>query len=117
MARIRLVVSDEQKQRWSEAVEDDPEFDTVSDLIRKSVEKRLKQDSQVEEETDLDPVLDELDSMERQLYDLQNAVKVLQTDTPTRTEMEEILEWYSDAIVSDVPVEVINRLEDERGFV
>ena len=114
MARVRLVVSDEQKQRWSKAVQNDPSADSLSDLIRDAVESHIARDpDDHDEEAELDPVLDELDELDKRLYDLQNALRSLQQDTPTRTEMERLHTDTIDELRSDIPVSLLKMLEDE----
>ena len=44
MTRTPAVVSDEQKQRWGEFADDDPRVDSISDLVRTSVEKCIATD-------------------------------------------------------------------------
>jgi len=107
MSRVRLVVSDEQKQRWSKAVDEDPAADSLSDLIRDAVEAHIARDPEDEtEDLELDPVLDELDKVQTQLYNLENSLRTFRQDTPTEDDTERLIEYYvsgvSDQIVSEI---------------
>jgi dGTP triphosphohydrolase len=107
MSRVRLVVSDEQKQRWSQAVEDDPAADTLSDLIRDAVEAHIARDPEDKaEDLELDPVLDELDEIQTKLYNLENSLRTFRQDTPTEDDIERLIEYYVSGVTEDIAYEI-----------
>ncbi|WP_280536618.1 hypothetical protein [Halopenitus sp. POP-27] len=44
--QINIAVNSERKERWNEAVAEDPRFSTMSDLIRISVEREISSENQ-----------------------------------------------------------------------
>jgi hypothetical protein len=83
--RVNLVVAPEQKERWDNAVEESPEYSSLSDLIRRSVAHELSDESgaattpqeppqpaQIEAHAEtLEEVTDTLTRMENTLTDLE----------------------------------------------
>ncbi|SEL49881.1 hypothetical protein SAMN04488691_105110 [Haloferax larsenii] len=93
MPRIPVVVDDSKKRRWSEFVEDNPEFDSVSDLVRKAVERQINGANNHDAISDqqITQVNANLDSVASRLTDLETQVKALRTETMTHSEYESFI--------------------------
>jgi Arc/MetJ-type ribon-helix-helix transcriptional regulator len=96
MPRIQTVVSDEQKERWSEYVENNPEYDSVSDLIRSSVEHEISTEGNGTggNPEEINDILQGIDSLEAQLAQTEDQIKALRTENMEKDDFADFI--YSD---------------------
>jgi predicted mannosyl-3-phosphoglycerate phosphatase (HAD superfamily) len=94
MPRLQVVVSEEQKERWNGFAEDEPGMDSVSDLIRTSVERHMSTEDSEGDELNtevVDEIVTSLDKLERQVSDVKKEVKTVGYDNVEEDEIEEIV--------------------------
>ncbi|WP_255167113.1 hypothetical protein [Natrononativus amylolyticus] len=93
MAYVQLVVSDEQKARWSEYVDEQPAVDSISDLIRTAVEGHMARDDD-SDPSDLNTQVigGELDEIESRLATIEDKVDLLRLENVEEDELEGIVE-------------------------
>jgi hypothetical protein len=107
MPRIPVVVSDEQKQRWGEFADDDPRVDSISDLVRTSVEEYIATDDseggQLNDEV-VDEVLTSLDTLERDFGSLETEIKALRTENIREDTMEALVRDEVETILDNLEV-------------
>jgi len=102
MVRIQVVVSDEQKSRWEAYSEDNPGVDSVSDLVRTSVEAHISSDGESggdELNDTVDAVAGDLDRIESRLGDIEDQVRLARLENVESDELEEIVELVIDEYV------------------
>jgi len=121
MPRIPVVVSDEQKQRWDKFADDDPRVDSISDLVRTSVEEYIATDDseggQLNDEV-VDEVLTSLDTLERDIGSLETEVKALRTENVREETMEAVVRDEVETILDNLRTyapELFESTSDERG--
>lgn len=120
MPRIPVVVSEEQKQRWDEVADDDPRVDSVSDLVRTSVEEYIATgDSEGGELNDevVDEMAGSLDTLERDIGSLETEVKALRTENVREDAMEAVVVDSMERVLENLEVyapELFESLPEER---
>lgn len=90
--QVSLVVTPETHERWQEAVDDNPEYGSVADLIRTGVTNELAEGAD-NQEVDLSPLLDKLDTIETKQNQTQNQLTGVQQSI--NQEIEDQLEIQS----------------------
>lgn len=90
MPRIQVVVSDEQKTRWSDYAEDDPRFDSMSELVRRTVESEIATETQQGAGVgdDMDEIIAGIDSLESDLGSIDTELKALRTENLQEDDLE-----------------------------
>jgi Arc/MetJ-type ribon-helix-helix transcriptional regulator len=93
MARVRVVVSDDQKERWNQYVETTTEYDSISDLVRKSVEGEISSEGSddTEQVEQLDEILTEIESVKKQQSRTQDSIDAHRQNAPTLDEIQNTL--------------------------
>lgn len=110
MAYVQVVVSDTQKSRWAEYVEDDPAVDSVSDLIRTAVEEFIARDTDRGPSELNTPVVDgELDEVQSRLANVEDQLDLLRLENVEEDQLEEIVQY----IVEDELIMHLDRLLEE----
>mgnify|MGYP000542528406 CR=1 FL=1 len=93
MARVRLVVDDEQKGRWKEYVSESTEYDSISDLIRKSVEQEIADsDAQGAPGLEMGQVTEEVDELRKEVVQLQDSLHAHRQDSLEADTVEDIVQ-------------------------
>ncbi|MDS0474787.1 hypothetical protein [Natrinema sp. 1APR25-10V2] len=94
MALVQLRVPDERVEAWDEFVEDEPEYDDRSDLIRKSVERTISTDTEgpgSNDGVDEQVVLERFDRLESLMQDVEQEIGLVQADLVNEDEMSDIV--------------------------
>ena len=119
MPRIPVVVSEEQKQRWDNFADDDPRVDSISDLVRTSVEEYIATDDseggQLNDEV-VDEVLTSLDTLERDFGSLETEIKALRTENIREDTMEALVRDEVETILENLEIyapELFDSTNDE----
>ncbi|WP_152031316.1 hypothetical protein [Natrarchaeobaculum aegyptiacum] len=111
MAYIQIVVSDEQKSRWSDHVEDDPAVDSMSDLVRTAVEKHMaRDDSEPEAAVTTQAVEGELDDIEARLGTLEDKLDLLRLENVEEDQLEGIVENIAEQYAAGTSDTILNEL-------
>ncbi|QGA82073.1 hypothetical protein [Halomicrobium sp. LC1Hm] len=100
MPRVRVVVSDEKKQRWQDYVGETPEYDSVSDLVRKSVEQEINSESnsQMDQYEELYQIMEAVESLEKKHSRLQDSLDAHRQNSITKSDMDELESMIGEAI-------------------
>jgi Arc/MetJ-type ribon-helix-helix transcriptional regulator len=110
MSRVPVVVSDEQKQRWSEFADQSPEMDNVSDLIRTSVETHIARQETEDNggwtEEEIDTIIEYLDSIESTASTNQALIENFRDESPDSVDLEEAL-TYQRASIQQIVEEAV----------
>lgn len=121
MPRIPVVVSEEQKQRWDTFADDDPRVDSISDLVRTSVEEYIATDDseggQLNDEV-VDEVVTSLDTLERDIGTLETEVKALRTENVREDAMEAVVRDEVETLLDNLGIyapELFESTGDEGG--
>ena len=119
MARVALVVSDEQKQRWNEFADSQPDYDNLSELVRRSVESQIASetsDSHGQQNEDrMDDILDALDNIETGVERNNTEMKALRQENLERDEMESVIEIMMEEIFANLDVYAPELAEKQDG--
>ncbi|WP_257627588.1 hypothetical protein [Haloplanus salinarum] len=114
-------MSDEQKQRWGEFADDDPRVDSISDLVRTSVEEFIATDNsgggQLNDEV-VDEVLSSLDTLERDIGSLETEIKALRTENVREDTMEALVRDEVETILGNLELyapELFESTSDAEG--
>jgi len=94
MPRIQVVVSDVQKTRWSDYADESPQYDSVSDLIRTTVETEITTEDSGGSVEDIDEVLTGIDDIESQIGKTEDQIRLLRADNVDEDDFEDFI--YSD---------------------
>ncbi len=93
--QINVAVDGDQKERWDRAVEDDPRFTTMSDLIRLSVEREIADNNGSENSSRAKEAVhlsERIDSLEHAFSGLSNDIQelkgILQNQKPTNQNLK-----------------------------
>lgn len=122
MPRIPVVVSDEQKRRWNNFADNDPRVDSISDLVRTSVEEYIATDDseggRLNDEV-VDEVHTSLDTLERDIGSLETEIKALRTENIREDAMEVLVRDEVETILEDLEIYAPELFEstsiEERG--
>ena len=115
MARINLVVSDSQKNRWEKYSENQSEVDNISDLIRTSVENYISDDGDdVWTEEEIDIIIEYLDSIESNTTTLQSTLESVRDSQATIDEVKD-MGLYQKASIKNVVREAVKEEMSEKN--
>ena len=112
MARLPVVVSDDQKQRWEEYANSQPEYDSASDLVRKSVEQEIQSQKGGEtgiREDDWQRFSDLFSLLQNNQNDLERNIKALHHDSITEEEFETLVKADIQPIIEHTVNEQVRR--------
>ncbi|WP_394739605.1 hypothetical protein [Natronococcus roseus] len=107
--RVNLAVSEEKKQRWEEYQQNDPELQSMADLVRTAVEREIARDSQ---ETPVESgasdrkvaeVLDEVTRLSDQMRSFEGRLKNIEDQTTTNPEIERLKGEVYDLLPDEKP--------------
>lgn len=107
-AQINIVVDIDRKKQWEQVAEENPEYESLSHLIRLSVLRELNRDEYDNGSTDVDftQVEDRFDSLEARLDELSSNVRRLVAEQ----EQEDVSE------LTNKVYEIIPRITDEETW-
>lgn len=112
MTYVQIVVSDDQKSRWSEYAEDEPAVDSVSDLVRTAVEEYITRDGDSEPSELNTQVVDaELEEIASRLANVEDQLDLLRLENVEEDQLEGIVE----AIVEQYGIANTDYLLEELG--
>ncbi|WP_440007703.1 hypothetical protein [Halomicrococcus sp. SG-WS-1] len=94
MTHVQVVVSDDQKARWSEYAAEEPAVDSISDLVRTAVEEYIARDKDSEPSELNPPVVDgDLDEIEGRLANIEDQLDLLRLENVEEEQLEEVIEF------------------------
>lgn len=103
--QILIRVSSSQKDRWEKHIEENPLFNNLTDLIEKSVEERIAEESSdkatIEDEFDI--LFEEIEEIKEQNTDLKNLAEKVERTQARSEEVEESME------------RILNKIDRETG--
>lgn len=108
MPQVNLVVDDEDKQKWEDAVQNNAKYESLSHLIRLSVQYELEDtDDSPEVEIDLDPIQQSTNQIQNRLAGLEQQMR----------ELREVVtsELHDDELITQI-YEVLPRFEQFGKF-
>lgn len=114
---IAFRVGQEQKDRWDDAVDDNPEYDSLSHLIRRAVERELAggydpTGGTTQEDPRIDSVLEQVESIDAHLDGLNDSIERLEDRTYAEGGIsDETLE----AVFSEIPIGEGNAVGGDSG--
>jgi|GEM_PF-3596773 len=119
MPRIPVTVSEDQKRRWSEEVDDNPEIDSMADLVRSAVEEFIavgdESGSSELNDAAIDEINSSLDQLERDIANVETETKALRQENIEASEMEMIVQFEVEEVMErleDYAPELFEELED-----
>jgi len=99
--RVHVAVSDSQKSRWEEHVEDPTTSpDNLSDLVRKAVSEEVQGDGTGSVFDD--DLVEEMQALDDGIQDVESRIRILETKTITEDDLEEILEIHRDYLIDKI---------------
>jgi len=119
MVYVQVVVSDEQKARWSEYVEEHPAVDSVSDLVRTAVEEFISRDDDSAPSELNPPVLEgDIEEIEGRLANIEDQLQLLRHENVEEEELEDVVEYivegYTEHIADYILTELGHPDHDDR---
>lgn len=118
MARVPVVVSDEKKQQWEAFVEDQPEIDNVSDLVRTSVSKYIAKSNEDKDywtEEEIEAILEYLDDIDSTTSTNQALIESVRDEQASKDKVEEAITYQRSAIENIVESAVQKAFSEELG--
>ena len=104
MARVPVVVSDDQKSDWQQYAEVNDEIDNVSDLIRTSVSKFIAEDQNESgwTEEEIDTIIEYLDTIDSTTTTTQTILEQFRDEAPEQANIEELVTYQKAQIQNTV---------------
>jgi archaellum component FlaC len=102
---MNIVVNEEQKERWQEYADEEPRFDSVSDLVRTSVERHIStQNSGLGElNTEvLEDIAESLDSLESRVGSVDSELSMLRNENIKESLMSQIVKSEMSEVEDDL---------------
>lgn len=97
MSYVQIVVSDDQKVRWSEYAEDEPAVDSMSDLVRTAVEEYIaREDNSGPSELNPQVVDGDIDEIEGRLANIEDQLELLRLENVEEDQLEEVIKYVID---------------------
>lgn len=108
--QFSIRIEDEQKKKWEEYAQENG-YDSLAELIRVSVEETIRE-SESEVPSQLDEVLDRLETILRLQRELDQEVVEVNENLPEIESIEAVVQASENNIIQEV-FEEINRLEED----
>ena len=125
-SQINIKVKSEKKEEWDRFVEEEGETNSLTELIRRSVDEFISAHYAESSEEGLqeDVFLSQIESLRSDIDSLQDTVKATQLDQLTTADVreasveanEELWEWYYPQIVARIEGEEAHEIEGGEGF-
>lgn len=125
-SQINIKVNSETKEKWDRFVEEEGETNSLTELIRRSVDEFISAHYSETSEEGLqeDVFISEIESLRSDIDRLQDTVKATQLDQLTEAQVreasveanEELWEWYYPQLVSRIKGDELHEIGDGEGF-
>jgi hypothetical protein len=106
MEQIHIKVTPERKEKWQSYVDENLEFDNLSQLIRLSVEAEIDEDGGTQE-LDTEHLENQLDEIRGDIGDIETTVRAIDNTVVHKEEFEE----FSDGLSTQIETEVETLIE------
>lgn len=93
-SQINIKIESDQKDRWDEHAQNNPQYKSLTNLIELAVERQISQDSGDEYtiENDIDFILERLDDLKEKQETLEENQETLKSTKSTSLEIEQATE-------------------------
>ncbi|MFC4990109.1 hypothetical protein [Saliphagus infecundisoli] len=106
-SRINLVVNDERKAEWQEYQSENPEFSSLTDLIRSSVTRQIEgqygASQSGESELKVSEAIDKIDRLSEQLNSVEGRLQNLENQANTNPEVDRLKGEIYDILPDEEP--------------
>lgn len=106
MQQIHIKVAPERKEKWESYVDENLEYDNLSQLIRLSVEAEINRDGE-SQELDTEHLENLIDEVREDVDDIETTVRAIDNTVVHKDEFEE----FSDGLSTQIETEVETLIE------